>query len=100
MGLPAIISMIEDDKEINQIIQKYDHDFDLSFKLDKKFEKKPSPYILMADLATIESFSIFYKNNQKLKSNLKGILIKEDEQDGLEVSQLLESLRISTKLVL
>ena len=100
MGLPAIISMIEDDKEIDKIMKKYDEDFDLGLKLDKKFEKKPSPYILMADLSTIESFSEFYKKNQKLKTNLKGLLIKEEEEDGLEISHLLETLRISTKLVL
>lgn len=100
MGLPAIISMIENDNELEDVIKKYDKDFDLSFSLDKKFEKKPSPYILMADLASIESFSEFYKNNQKLKTNLRGLLIREEEQDGLEISHLLETLRISTKLVL
>ena len=36
MGLPAIISMIEENKEIDKVMHKYDDDFDFSLKLDKK----------------------------------------------------------------
>lgn len=97
MGLPALISMMEEDNEIDGVIKKYDSEF---ISMDKKFEKKPSPYILMADLASIESFSEIYRSNEKLKSNLKGLLIKEGDQDGLEISKLLENLKISTKFVI
>lgn len=97
MGLPALISMINEDTMIEDVFKKYDSEF---ISMDKKFEKKPSPYILMTDLSSIEDFSEIYRKNEKLKSNLKGLLLKEEKQDGLEILKLLESLKISTKFVI